>query len=201
MPIRKSTLIVIGSTGLIVAAAIAWILISPLFIDEIVEEAFPIPAPRVLAEMSPEKKAEIRDDIMAAASKMPPKEMVEPMPDQTAQTAQPTAVVQGRFRDADSLHKGSGDASLLRLGDGKHLLRLYKFRVTNGPDLRVILSSHQNPTNSDEAHQGFVDLGALKGNIGSQNYALPNTIDPTAIHSVLIYCRAFGVIFSVASLQ
>ena len=87
MPIRKSTLIVIGSTVLIVAAAIAWILISPLFIDEIVEEAFPIPAPRVLAEMSPEKKAEIRDDIMAAASKMPPKEMVEPMPDQTAQTA------------------------------------------------------------------------------------------------------------------
>ena len=198
---RKKFFIVTGSAGLIIVAAIAWILVSPLFIDEIVEEAFPIPTPRVLAEMSAENKAAIRDDVMAAASKMPPKEMVEPMPDQTAQTAQTAAVVQGQFRDADSRHKGSGDASLLRLGDSKHLLRLDKFRVTNGPDLRVILSSHQNPTNSDEAHQGFVDLGALKGNVGSQNYALPNTIDPTAIHSVLIYCRAFGVIFSVASLQ
>ena len=120
------------------------------------------------------------------------------MPEQAVQSA---VLVQGQFRDADSLHKGSGSASLYRLADGQHVLRLEGFEVTNGPDLRVILSSHPNPANGDEVHQGFVDLGALKGNVGSQNYALASAADPSAIRSVIVYCRAFGVIFSVASLQ
>ncbi len=158
MSTRKLVTIIIGAAGLIVAAVIAWILISPLFIDEVVDEEFPIPTSQELADMPVEKKAEIRDDVMAAAAKMPPKESVEPMPEQAAQSA---VLVQGQFRDADSHHKGSGSASLYRLADGQHVLRLEGFEVTNGPDLRVILSSHPNPANGDEVHQGFVDLRAL----------------------------------------
>ena len=71
MSTRKLVTIIIGAAGLIVAAVIAWILISPLFIDEVVDEEFPIPTSQELADMPVEKKAEIRDDVMAAAAKMP----------------------------------------------------------------------------------------------------------------------------------
>ena len=135
---------------------------------------------------------------MVAARTGPEKKVSGPMPEKHA--ALVSKIVEGRFRDADSVHKGSGNAVLYRLKDGRHILRLDRFRVTNGPDLRVLLSAHPNPANSSEAHQGYVDLGRLKGNIGSQNYVLPADIDATRFRSVIVYCRAFGVIFSVAPL-
>ena len=79
--------------------------------------------------------------------------------------------------------------------------------MTNGPDLRVLRSTTRIPKNGDEVHQGYSDLGALKGNIGSQNYELPADADASSFQSVVIYCRAFAVycrafavIFSVAAL-
>ncbi|MCH7583000.1 MAG: DM13 domain-containing protein [Acidobacteria bacterium] len=47
---------------------------------------------------------------------------------------------------------------------------------------------------------GYVDLGGLKGNIGDQNYEIPSGNDVSGYGSVVIYCRPFQVIFSVAIL-
>ena len=85
---------------------------------------------------------------------------------------------------------------------GGHLLRLEDFKVTNGPDLRVILSPAADPGSRDEVSaSGYVELGKLKGNIGSQNYPIPDDVDVAAQGSVVIYCRPFHVIFSVATLR
>jgi hypothetical protein len=97
--------------------------------------------------------------------------------DQTDQTvkenmimeSEPQVLVRGKFRDADSVHRGSGDAVLYRLADGSHLLRLENFRVTNGPDLAVYLVKHADPSNLDQVTSGFLNLGKLKGNVGNQN--------------------------------
>ena len=48
---------------------------------------------------------------------------------------------------------------------------------------------------------GFIDLGALKGNRGSQNYAIPAGTDLRAFKSAVIWCRRFAVGFAVAPLQ
>ena len=73
--------------------------------------------------------------------------------------------------------------------------------VTNGPDLHVLLSPHQDPTKRDEVkEEGYVDLGKLKGNRGNQNYPIPGDVDLSIQNSVIIYCAPFHVIFSVAPL-
>ena len=48
---------------------------------------------------------------------------------------------------------------------------------------------------------GWIDLGKLKGNIGNQNYVIPDDVDIGIHNSVTIWCKPFDVIFSVAVLR
>ena len=112
------------------------------------------------------------------------------------------AVKQGDFKDADSFHRGSGQAIIYTTPEGGHLLRLENLEVTNGPALHVVLSPHEDPTRSNEVLlEGYADLGDLKGNRGNQNYTIPADVDLSVIKSVVIYCKPFAVVFSVATLQ
>ncbi len=107
----------------------------------------------------------------------------------------------GSFRDADRFHQGSGTATVYRGPDGSLLLRLEDFRVTNGPDLHVYISPHADPTTSGQVKtEGHLDLGGLKGNVGNQNYFLPEDFDLGLLGSVVIYCQPFNIIFAVAPL-
>ena len=116
--------------------------------------------------------------------------------------AEARKVKRGEFRDADSFHRGSGQATIFATPDGLHLLRLENLDVTNGPALHVILSPHQDPTRPGEVKlQGYVDLGPLKGNRGNQNYPISADVDLSAVNSVVIYCKPFSVVFSVAPLS
>lgn len=176
-------------------AAVAWWLGSPLVLDKAVEEEFPLAATALVPESM--TRAEV-EAVMGTMAKLD-QEMLEA----AAQGMDSAAVIKrGEFRDADSFHKGSGAAIIYRLPDGTHVLRLEDFRVTNGPDLHVLLVKHADPRGREDVKaQGDVDLGKLKGNIGSQNYPIPNDIDPAALNSVVIYCKPFSVIFSVAPLS
>ncbi len=125
--------------------------------------------------------------------------MKEPMADAMQEAG---AIKTGSFRDADASHKGSGRATIYRLEDGSQVLRLEDFRVTNGPDLRVLLASHPDPASRDElTSQGYVELAKLKGNVGNQNYEIPESVDVSAQRSVVIYCARFRVIISGAPLE
>ena len=120
---------------------------------------------------------------------------------QPAAAAQVEAVAMGSFKDADAFHRGSGTATIYRTADGSEVLRLEDLNVTNGPALHVVLSTHPDPTRSQEVKQeGFVDLGDLKGNRGNQNYPIPAGVDTSIHKSVVIYCYPFAVVFSVATL-
>lgn len=107
----------------------------------------------------------------------------------------------GSFRDADRLHSGSGTATLVRTVGGSGILRFTDFRVTNGPDLKVWLVAAPDVESSAEVTAGeWLSLGPLKGNVGDQNYLLPEGTDLSAWGSVVIWCERFGVLFSPATL-
>lgn len=217
----RSFILVGGLIGLVIVGALVWYLASPLFIDRTVDEAFPFEAPSqaALAQMSEgeveqvraglreaipsqaemEKMAEaeqqaVATQVMEAAAAMPDKAMEEPRP-----ADQPTVVAQGQFQDADSFHQGSGAATIYQLPDGNLVLRFEDFTVTNGPDLHVLLAENPTPTSSSDLGE-YLDLGSLKGNIGSQNYDIPARTDLSRFKSIVIYCQPFHVVFATAPL-
>ncbi|MEV3955414.1 MULTISPECIES: DM13 domain-containing protein [Streptomyces] len=101
-------------------------------------------------------------------------------------------------------HATSGTVKLVRLDDGSHVVRLENLDTSNGPDLRVWLTDA--PVKEGQAgwhvfdDGEYVSLGKLKGNKGSQNYAVPNDVDPSRYTSVSIWCDRFDVSFGAAEL-
>ena len=184
------------------ALAAAWWLLSPLFISKTVDEEFPLASNAVIpADMT---MAEAEQIMVEAASEFNRYDERVPaeMAMQDDSMKMDSSVVKGRsgsFRDADAFHKGSGTASIYRSPDGKSVLRLEDFRVTNGPELHVLLVPNPDPQSSDDV-EGYLGLGKLKGNMGNQNYFLPDGEDGSGYGSVVIYCRPFHVVFSVATL-
>jgi hypothetical protein len=117
----------------------------------------------------------------------------------TARTASPPAapvqLARGQFRSHE--HATAGTARVIRDTDGRRYLTLTSFSTSPGPDLRVRLV----PGDSfDGAADGAVDLGALKGNRGDQQYAIPRGIDLDG-RVVVIWCRAFSAPFGSAELR
>ncbi|NCO11585.1 DM13 domain-containing protein, partial [Candidatus Pacearchaeota archaeon] len=49
--------------------------------------------------------------------------------------------------------------------------------------------------------EDYVSLGELKGNIGDQNYQLPDGIQAEDYQYALIWCEQFSVLFGSAELQ
>lgn len=98
-------------------------------------------------------------------------------------------------------HQSSGTVVLIELAGGGRILRLENLVTSNGPDLRVYLST--TPASSDwhGYDRDYVDLGALKGNLGNQNYTLPDSVDTAHYRSAVIWCRQFSVGFAVAPLS
>lgn len=95
-------------------------------------------------------------------------------------------------------HPGEGTASVLERADGSSVLTLTAFRTDNGPDLRVYVVPPEAAPGSVE---GSVDLGGLKGNVGDQQYDLPAGLAVGEGWRVVVWCRAFAVGFTEATLE
>jgi hypothetical protein len=92
-------------------------------------------------------------------------------------------------------HDTSGAARVVQLRRGDRVLTL-DLRTDAGSDLRVYLAPGDGSNVDDN-----VDLGGLKGNIGTQQYAIPAGTDLGRYTAVVIWCRAFSVNFGSAVLR
>ncbi|CAL9519526.1 hypothetical protein SUDANB1_03795 [Streptomyces sp. enrichment culture] len=102
-------------------------------------------------------------------------------------------------------HDTSGTVKLVRLADGSHVVRLENLATSNGPDLRVWLTDAPVKEGTAGWHVfddgEYISLGKLKGNKGSQNYAVPEGADLSRYTSVSIWCDRFDVSFGAAELE
>jgi Electron transfer DM13 len=171
----------------VVAASVAFYLISPLFIRTTLVEA----APSGFAAASGSPIA--TDPVSSTAPSLHPS--VGPSATATAAPTPtgPRIVAAGEFHGTDEVHYGSGTATIIETEPGKHTLRFEDFSVLNGPDLFVYLSPDATGY-SDAA----LELGRLKATDGSFNYELPAGTDPADFASAIIWCKQFSHLFAVA---
>ena len=176
---RKPTVLVPLVLLLVIVLAIGAWLFQPwkLFTDEVVDEALPLPA---------------------AASSAPTNPGTTPEP-----TPEPQVLAKGRFISHE--HETTGRAEVLQLPDGKRVLRVEDLQTSNGPDLKVWLAAAPVIPGTDGwfvfDDDEFEDLGPLKGNIGNQNYRIPDSVDLKQLSSVSIWCDRFSVSFGAAELK
>lgn len=154
-----------------------------LFTDSEVNEALPVAAAPVAA----------------AGTESPPtgEPVAKASTPEPGAPAGPAELSTGQFVDAE--HSTSGTARILRLEDGRRILRLENLNTSNGPDLHVWLSSATAGGSWFKYDDGsYLRLGALKGNRGSQNYLIPADADLTGMRSAVIWCDRFNVAFGAA---
>ena len=113
-------------------------------------------------------------------------------------SAEPVELATGTFISRE--HDTTGTARVLRLPDGSTILRLEDFETSNGPALFVYLSQNTADGEDGAFDDDYIDLGALKGNIGDQNYVIPAEVDPLGYASVVVWCDRFSVSFGAADI-
>ena len=151
-----------------IIGGLGYYLVSPLFLNTIVNESSPVQLVRDNQVDLPEEA--LGNDIVGI-------------------------LISGSFVGADDFHSSSGEALVVRSDSGELFLRFENFEVRNGPDLYVYLAR------STDIGDGFVNLGLLTGNIGDQNYEVSSDVEISEFNTVLIWCRAFGVLFGSAEMS
>ncbi len=163
-----------------VGGVLYWFQPQALFIDQTVSEQAPGSGGDAMSE----------DDAMADHGAMAKDD---------AMTDGAMMTLSGSFRSID--HETTGKATLSKADDGHHYVRFEDFSTENGPDLVIYLSTAASTASGTQFAQDFIDLGALKGNIGNQNYQVPDGTDVEKYKSVVVWCRRFNVAFGAAPLN
>jgi len=160
------------TVALVAAGAFGWWTISPLFLTTTLNEDLPV---RATATVAPASNA-------TATAATP---------------AGPKVLAMGQLQRIDDLHRGTGPVTLVEV-DGKTFVRFENVAIQNGPDLHVYLARGMGGT-----YDGVRDLylGALKATNGSFNYELPGGTPLGDYKSVVVWCRAFTVLFTWADLR
>jgi hypothetical protein len=158
----------------VVVAAVAWYLGSPLFIRTYTNEALPVP--------------------LAAAPTAPgPASAGTPTP----RLERTRVLASGELNYVDAIHNGKGPVRLVEVTPGaERFVRFEDVAITNAPDVHVYLSKE---TGGRWSEATSLYLGPLKATNGSFNYALGQQ-DASGYRSVVVWCRAFGVLITWADL-
>lgn len=183
----RRNLVAVTVAGVVGVAVLAWLAfgyfgVQTLWVDDEVDEAGPAFDSGATAEPTPDAASD-------------PGGAAEPSDD--APTVQTVAT--GQFISRD--HATEGTATVLTDGSPQRFLRFTEFATDNGPDVNVYLSTAAPDADSGAFDDDFVDLGDLSGNIGDQNYEIPQGVDLGRYRTVVLWCVRFGVPFGAAPLQ
>ncbi len=165
----------IAATVVLVGAAAAWYLGSPLFLTSYVDEALPVAGLRT----------------PAPTFGTAPPSAAEPA------TAGAKVLVKGELGFIDSLHNGKGEVRIVEVGS-QRFVRFEAVAITNAPDIHIYLSKD---TGGKYVEANSVYLGPLKATNGSFNYAIPPSIDLSQYKSVVVWCRAFTTLITWADVR
>jgi hypothetical protein len=150
--------------------------ISPLFITTEVNDKL---NPEVAKLIENTNNTDSPNDVVTDTSSIPEAEQI---------------VTTGPFPIVDTpAHPASGSVRVIETAD-ETIIRFENYEGTNGPDLYVYLANDLEANN-------FVDLGRAKGNRGNINYTVPDDMNIADYQYVMVWCKAFGVLFDYAKIN
>ena len=208
----KGASVAIIASAVVVASAAAYFLIlnlvSPTQVNQPSSSPTQVNQPPVSVDMASQEYHKFiamnEQDRMHAAAQMTPNEQSLIMREAARVTTGINEFMPGTANQAVAViksgsfigvggHLAEGIAKILSL-NGTGYLRMEQFKVTNGPDLHVYLT-----TNGGNI-QNAKDLGILKGSEGDQNYFL-GKVGNTRYDVAIIFSQPFRVLFASATLQ
>jgi len=198
--ISKKTLLVISLVSVpVIVSAGTYFQPWKLFTDTRVEEALP-----QLTETTVAPKDEITDkDDEKVAKNEEPLSSSKSATDSTEVIDPPEVLAEGKFITHE--HATTGSVKILKYSDGSRILRIENLKTSNGPKLEVWLTDAPVIEGLDGWRMfddgKYINLGALRGNIGSQNYSIPSEINLYDYSSISIWCERFSVSFGAAALR
>ena len=110
----------------------------------------------------------------------------------------------GQFVGVNNRYKGSGGITVSQMGDEVLLQIQGNFNVTAGPDLYLYISQPQayGSTAKNGADLSRMKLiSALSSNTGAQTYKISKADWDNYGHSIVIWCKAYSVRFSHATIN
>ena len=204
---RRWVVVAVRVALVLLAVVLLWFQPQTLLFDTVVEDDFPTTTP--LSTPADVEGSEAPTAEEEAAEPDEPDEPDEPGEEEAAEEEAaeeeapaegPVALLTGSF-DSRNRYTVTGNATAYELPDATRVLRLEGFESTNGPDLFVYLTVGDATEPSDAALAAeYLDLGVLRGNIGDQNYPIPDEVDLARFDTVVIWCRRFGTAFGAADL-
>lgn len=172
----------------LLATAVVWWLVGPLFITKIVAD--PVPVSGQTAPVDTTTTIRIGEAMITDDTDLMSESVELTKQSAVAQTA---GGVRGPFPIEDTPgHPASGQVRVFS-GEEGDVVRFENYQGTNGPDLMVYLATDLEATE-------FVNLGRAKGNQGDINYEVPEGVHIDDYQYVLTWCRAFGVLFDYAAI-
>ncbi len=194
-----------------IALLVMCILSSNLWLTPLLERDDEQPSPTPTATLAAESELFTATPTVDIALTLTPEPTLDPVVaeildemafDEDVVGVDPFVILHGDFTIVDSMHRGEGSALIYKISEQQYVLRLDPFNVTNGPDLRVILSQHEMPRTSTEALlPDYLDLGALQNTLGAQNYEIPEIESIDKYNSVVIYSMSLNVVYTSATLE
>lgn len=121
------------------------------------------------------------------------------------QTFQPvdgsTIVSQGEFITIDAIRGAAGKITIYQQPDQKRVLRIEEFTATRAPDVHLIFTRNPDPMDERGVGVDYIDLGALKGNVGGQTYDVPEGVNFSVYPILALYSVKHNLVISTATLR
>lgn len=111
-----------------------------------------------------------------------------------------TVLSDGILVEIEFNHWGIGKVQIVQLEDDSLEVQFIDVEVANGPNLYVYLSNKTSFSGIYDDYGEIIDLGLLPYNEGKFAVSIPDGSNISDIHSVLIWCKQFSVVFTYASL-
>ena len=111
----------------------------------------------------------------------------------------PAPVAQGAFHAVDG--SASGTVALFHLPDGSFKVTFEDFSIGSATGVDVVLVTARDVSaSSDVDRSTWVDLGALTGTGGMQDFSVPATADAMTYHAVVLWDSQMGHAIAAAPL-